>query len=747
MVYEEFEPGRATPLYRADWADQLHELRQSALDAIGLPLVAIGYAWTFVQLLAHNPAFFWAPMVFPLGIGCIGLLVVLVRNSPVLRSVLFIAGGIGLGAALLAQRSAVAPFFSMAVISAASLVAVPWAALLAAGLASGVLIAANELAPGLWPMASITTALALYWVIAIVGWLTSRDLYMVLSWALHGYQDSWNTTRKLMVQRGKLTETMKALTDANALLKRTTYDLAQARVEAETARELKAQFAASISHELRTPLHLIVGFSQMMYASPESYEGVRWTPELRTDIQEIQQNAQHLLRLIDDVLDLAQVDAARLPISRERVSLTSLIQEAVDTARGLLRHRDLYLRVELPSRLPTVYADPTRMRQVLLNLLNNAMRFTDKGGITVSAEARKGEVEVVVADTGIGMEADQLTRVFDEFYQVDSSLRRRYGGTGLGLAICKHFVELHEGRIWAESRLGEGSTLHFTLPLPDSQSVRSQRSRVPTGWRYPARKPDSPRRIVALADSEDFARFLGRHLDEVEILQASGCQEAADIARRVQADAIVVAAESGGEALGEEVARATLDLAMPVIVCSAPLERGLALAAGFSHCLMKPFLPEQLVHLLERAAPDARTLLVVDDDPHVVHLIERAVKAMSPAPQVLPAYDGEMAISLLESRPDAVLLDLLLPRASGLEVLREVRRRPWAGATPVIAITAYGFEQDIAATGVGSISMKRGTQFSTSEMVRWLLAALDMLPARYLRPAGLEPAPGATATG
>ena len=735
MVYEEFAPDRQAPLYQANWAGELGQLRQSTLNTLSLVLALSAYAWVLIQGFIMHPQFFWAPMVLPLGVGLLGTLTCLLRRPLVLRCALFVGGSLAVGAAALFwQRSLVAPFVAITAVSAASLVASPAAAFVAAALASGIAVGGALALPGHWPTGVLATAVALYWTIAFLAWLTSRNLYTVLIWALHGYESSWKAMRELQVQRGKLNRTMKALADANALLKRTTYDLAAAREEAERARQLKSQFAANISHELRTPLHLIVGFSQMMYASPESYKGVRWTPELRADIQEIQESAQHLLQLIDDVLDLSSIDAARLPISKERTSLAALLQDAVDTARSLLRGRDLYLRLELPANLPDVYADPTRIRQVLLNLLNNALRFTEQGGITVRALVKADEVEVVVEDTGIGMAAEQLQEVFTEFHQVDASIRRKYGGTGLGLAICKHFVSLHNGRIWAESQIGEGSAFHFTLPLPSSQVVPSQRSQLPTGWRYPAEKPKTPRRLVTLAEPAEFARLLRRYLPDAEVLEGDGAEEAARLARRVQADAVVISADSSSVAIEDTLVRASSDLLLPVIACSLPLERHLALAEGFTHCLMKPFLAEQLLLTIQQAAPQARKVLVVDDDPGVVRLIEHALRTTEPTPEVLAAYDGLEAISLLDEQPDIVLLDLILPRANGLEVLRELKSRPWGKAVPAVAITAYGFEQDVASLGQGFISIRRGKHFTASELTRWLDTTLQVLPARHLVP-------------
>ncbi|NPV08508.1 MAG: hybrid sensor histidine kinase/response regulator [Anaerolineae bacterium] len=740
MVYREFALDRELPVYQVDWSHELGQLRRSTLDTVGCSLTVAGYVWTVAQWMLMHPRFSWSALVLPLGIGTLGLLTLLVRRPASLRTTVFVLGMVTVGAAaLLVQRSPYAPFIPVAAVGVASLVASSAAAFVSAALATAVLGLATWLLPGLWPSSIVSAAVALYWAMAAVAWLTSRDLYTVLTWALHGYETSWRTMRQLQSQRGKLNQTMKALAVANSLLKRTAFDLAEAREEAEQARALKSQFAANISHELRTPLHIIVGFSQMMCTSPDSYRGVVWTPELRGDIQEVYDNASHLLRLIDDVLDLSRIEAVRLPVAKERVDLLSLIHDAVETASGLLRGCKVALKLELPESLPPLYADPTRIRQVLINLLNNAARFTDQGSITIRAELKREDVEVVVEDTGVGIPPDQVHSVFAEFHQVDGSLRRRHDGTGLGLAICKHFVTLHGGRIWVESEVGRGSAFHFTLPLPGKQVVPIQAAELPAGWRYPAGRPESSRRLVTLAEPAEFARLLGRYLPDAEVLAVPDVSDAEATARRAQADAVVLADGAQDGTAAKELAAATADLGLPVITCSLPLERDQAVAAGFSHCLTKPFTAEDLSRVVAGAAPRATKVLVVDDDAGVVRLAERCLRALLPGAKVLKAYDGDRAVELLEERPDLVLLDLVLPGRSGLEVLACLRTTPGMGGTPVVAITAHGFAADAAAPTEGVITIRRGRQFAAGEVTRWLETALKTFPARHLLPA--EPAP------
>jgi signal transduction histidine kinase/CheY-like chemotaxis protein len=726
----------------------MSDLRNGALQKLGMTVAALGYAWTLLQVMLMHPHFYWLPLTAPLCACAAGGLTLLWRRPLALRTGIFLTGLLALAAvSVFVRRSANAPFIYAVLAGVAPLVTSASSAFVIAGLGSVAMVLAARLLPGTWPAATLLDAAALTWIAALVAWLSSRNLYTVLVWALRGQESAWRVARDLQDERGKANQTMRALADANMLLKRTTYDLAQAREEAEHARQLKSQFAANISHELRTPLHLIVGFSQMMYNAPETYKRVRWTADLREDIRAIYESAQHLLGLIDDVLDLSRIEVAHLPVVKERVAIAPLVLEATETARSLLRDRPLDLAIKLPQDMPALYADPTRIRQVMLNLLNNAARFTEEGNITVRAVVGADEVEIVVEDTGIGIPPDQLQAIFSEFHQVDASLRRKHGGTGLGLALCKHFVGLHDGRIWVESELGHGSAFHFTLPLPSKQVVPLQVGRLPEGWHYPAARPPTPRPIVVLSPSGDLARLLRRHLGGTEVIEAPRLPDALALARDRQISAIVCESQAGAEPLAAEAAEATADLQLPVVTVDVPVADSLALEEGFTHCLMKPFTGEALLSVLRAAAPAAKRVMVADDDEGVVRLVRRTLAAALPEVTLLAAYDGRQAMALLTEAPDAILLDLVLPYANGLEVLQRARSLPELASVPLVAITAYGFEQEIEWTGTGRIAIERGRRFTAAEVSEWLRLVLQQMPARYLTAASPESAPAPTPAG
>ena len=232
-------------------------------------------------------------------------------------------------------------------------------------------------------------------------------------------------------------------------------------LQLERANRLKSEFLASVSHELRTPMNAIIGYTKLML---DGLDG-EMTAQQQTDLFRVAQAADNLLGLINGLLDLAKIEAGKMELNIEEVNITDVTDEAVELVRPHADEKGLEVRSLIPQGLPTVWADRARVRQVLANMLANAVKFTERGSVSVAATAAEGWVTVSVVDTGVGISPEAQAYVFDEFRQADSSTTRRYGGTGLGLAISKRLVTLHGGRIWVDSEIGRGSTFHFTLPI------------------------------------------------------------------------------------------------------------------------------------------------------------------------------------------------------------------------------------------------------------------------------------------
>lgn len=245
------------------------------------------------------------------------------------------------------------------------------------------------------------------------------------------------------------------------------YALSQQAIEEMRALDiLKSQFLANMSHELRTPLNSIIGFSRVILKGIDG----PITDQQEQDLNAIHGSGQHLLRLINDILDISKIDAGKMELAKEEVDMSELIQSILPSMGGLLMDKPISLVQEISQDLPRIQADPIRIRQVLINLLSNAAKFTEKGTITLSASVEKdskdkNELKIMVTDTGIGISPSDQDKLFEPFAQVDSSASRKTGGTGLGLSISRRLIELHGGKIGLISKVGEGSSFFFTLPI------------------------------------------------------------------------------------------------------------------------------------------------------------------------------------------------------------------------------------------------------------------------------------------
>jgi signal transduction histidine kinase len=252
-------------------------------------------------------------------------------------------------------------------------------------------------------------------------------------------------------------------------LKRVEAELRIAKDQAELANKHKSEFLANMSHELRTPLNAVLGYAELIQ------DGIygEVPAKMQEVLERIQQNGRHLLGLINAVLDLSKIEAGQLTLSPVDYSMRELVLDVVSATEALAAEKKLVLEVDVPAELPRGWGDERRLTQVLMNLVSNAIKFTDAGSVSIRAKVEDGSFLVAVSDTGVGIDPGDQERVFEEFQQVDSSSTRKKGGTGLGLAIARRIVELHGGRIWVESMPGQGSTFAFTLPLRVSEQDKA----------------------------------------------------------------------------------------------------------------------------------------------------------------------------------------------------------------------------------------------------------------------------------
>jgi signal transduction histidine kinase/CheY-like chemotaxis protein len=575
-------------------------------------------------------------------------------------------------------------------------------------------------------------------VVALGGaavYATLEPLYGALGWYFRHNVESSSLAEELRDQRGKLNRTIKDLEASYYLLRQTNRELAEARQEADSLRQMRSRFATNLSHELRTPLNIILGFSRLIYLNPSLYGYRKWSESLRTDLSQVQRNAAYLSELVDDIVDLARVDALAMPIRREMSSLAQALDETIAAVHSLAQEKGLTLSLSCAADVPPLAMDQVRIRQVAFNLVTNALRYTERGSVRVTARRAGEEVLVSVQDSGCGIsEADQA-RVFDEFYQVARPKTQTQGGKGLGLAIAKRFVQLHGGRIWVESQVGVGSTFTFTLPIPQ-KSVALLTS--PPGHSV---QSQTQRPAILITNDEGAASaYLRQRLSEYDFAAVEQPEELAAVATSLHPVAVIHNLSVGSErSPAWEEGLAALPHSMPIMRCSLPNWEWIG-GGVFTRVLTKPVDMESLTAALAGVLGPAegRTVLIVDDDRGFVQLLSRTLQAVPGRPySTTAAYDGEEALrSIRRRRPDVVLIDLVMPGMTGFDVAQAMRADGALQDIPVIAVTAATPGEDQAALHGADFRYSRSGPFRSGELLALLSAGLQLADGRVSQAGG-----------
>jgi len=480
-----------------------------------------------------------------------------------------------------------------------------------------------------------------------------------------------------------------AVAGLNATLAATNKELELRNRDVERANRLKSEFLASMSHELRTPLNAIIGFSDLL---AEQIAGALSAKQQRF-VSHIQQGARHLLALINDILDLSKVEAGRLELNRENVSVTVVLAEALTSIRPAAAAKNIAIHSSIgPDVL--VFADRIRFKQVLFNLLSNAVKFTPDGGrIWVEAVERRGRLTTSVSDTGLGIPIEEQEAIFDAFHQAGATTKGIKEGTGLGLAITKRLVEEHGGRIWVESEPGKGARLSFTMPagrsLPDEAAPDDDSSAPMVLAR------DRP--LVLVVDDEAAARELLASWLEPEgyqLLMAGSSAEALAKAAEHVPDAItlnmLMPGKGGWETL-YELKKTPVTAGIPVIVVTVVDDPKVGLALGAAEYLVKPVDKEVLLESVRRfVGPGSNgpaKVLVVDDEAGTRELLKEMLESDGYIP-VLAANGKEALEALSRISVSAMLLDLIMPEMDGFELLLRMKEDPGLRNIPVLVLTA-----------------------------------------------------------
>jgi signal transduction histidine kinase/CheY-like chemotaxis protein len=735
---------RISPKTDPQFVSSIHELVVSTFRNVILVVGGAYLIWQSAVTASYPETFDWkmAPVALTIVLTCALALRLLNRRFLTAQVVWQVGLAATIALSLLVFRQPMIGLF-YALLPLMAVVTVGWpAALLVEALVVALVWWLGQM--GLMPPLLTSYSLAAIvggLMTGLLGWAVTSALLTVTEWSLFSFEHAREKVDEAQRQRVELKQVQEDLVLANRELTRLSDRLQAMYQVAEEARQAKEAFVANVSHELRTPLNMIIGFSEMITQSPQVYGG-ELPSTLLADIAAIQRNSQHLAKLVDDVLDLSQIEAGRMALSKEWASVREIVNTAAQATQALFDSKGLYLQVDVPLDLPVLFCDSTRIRQVVINLLSNAGRFTERGGVRVCAGQDRDDIVISVADTGRGIAVEDQKRLFEPFQQLDNSIRRQHGGSGLGLSISRRFVDMHGGKMWLESEVGVGTTIYFSLPLeaPPAAALvedsvkrwfnpydeyeyraRARRSRAPV--------PELVPRFVILEGGHTLQQMFSRYMDDVAITHVQDADEARHVLERSPARALVVNAPILKDAPIPSQ-WVNMPYGTPTVTCWVPGEDEAAQRLGVVRYLVKPVTGKTLLRTLEALGQEIETVLLVDDEPEALQLFARVLSSSQRPYRVLQATGGRRALGLLrERRPDVLLLDLIMPGLDGFQVLQQKSQDPAIRDIPVIIISSRDPVNEPIVSD--SLTVTRGGGFSARDLLECIQAvsgALTPLP-------------------
>ena len=574
---------------------------------------------------------------------------------------------------------------------------------------------------------------AAMWTV-LLGMLASFRAERSLTWSIwEAYEEARDHLIEARNRQVELKQGLQDLELAHREVLRLNELLTAAREAIRSARQARDEFVASVTHELRTPLNLIIGFSDEILERPGIYMQ-RLPRQLLDDVSVIRRNSEHLAALVDDILELAEADSRYPRLSRDWADIGDIIDNAIEGIRDLIERKGLMLYRYIAKSLPSVYCDSRRIRQVITNLVTNAARFTETGSVTIRCDTQSTLLTVTVSDTGPGIEAAKLERIFEPFQQADPSIRQLYGGTGLGLAISRRFVEMHGGRISIGSTLGVGTTVTFTLPLTSEPrpsralnphipfAVRDRMSRAPLAMLRP--------RVLVVEQGTTLTSILERCQSELDVHTVHTRRLAREIVQSLSVVAVV---------LDEELADGDDDLflgALPSVTLDVPImscrlqEYPLHLDPGISCYLIKPVRHAQLLEKIHDIVPLAARVLIVDDDREARELLRRALSRDNQPHEILEAQDSLEALALMrQHNPDLLILDIMMPGEDGFQLLDIKKRDPHISHIPVLIVSALAPQHQ--PVSIRRITVSRLHGLSTDDLAFTVRAIASALAPQF----------------
>ncbi len=500
-----------------------------------------------------------------------------------------------------------------------------------------------------------------------------------MTWALKG---NISEKERVLAELQDLNQTLEER------IRQRTGEIEAINTQLREATRHKSEFLANMSHELRTPLNAVIGFSEILLG--------RMLGDLNSKQEEylhdIMTSGLDLLSLINDILDLSKVEAGRMELDLNTFDLPMLLDNTLRFVKERASRHGIQLTLEVDERLGEFTGDERKVKQVLLNLLSNALKFTPDGGrIILKTASADGLTQISVSDTGIGIATENLQQIFEEFQQIRGDHEGKGEGTGLGLALAKKFVELHGGTIWVESVVGRGSTFTFTLPMraPVEKATESPTMAQPA--------PNQTQLVLVVEDDPRAVKLLSTYLFEegytIEVASdgEEGLKKARALHPAVVALDILLPKVDGWEFL-TRIKADPETRGIPIIILSVVEERGKGFTLGAVDYLTKPFQREELIAALRRISISTRLrdpaakVLAIDDDPMALELIRAIGEAEGY--RVLSATGGEEGVALAKAElPALIILDLIMPEVDGFDVVDQLGDDPTTRAIPIVILT------------------------------------------------------------
>lgn len=468
--------------------------------------------------------------------------------------------------------------------------------------------------------------------------------------------------------------------------------------EVERANQLKSEFLASMSHELRTPLNAIIGFSELML------DGITGevTDEQKECLNDIHNSGQHLLELINDVLDLSKVEVGKMEFKPVELKVSEVISDAIQTVRSLLEKKEHSIGVHVEEGIRNIYADKSRLRQVLLNLLSNATKFTHQGGkLEISAKTQGGQCLIGVKDNGIGIKPEDQERIFEVFTQAETIGDETPKGTGLGLTLTRQFLAAMGGKIWVESEYGKGSTFFFTVPFlgTEKQVVEITQEKPNIVETVDTLKKRDKKLVLIIDDDGKARRLSGAWMREegFNIVEASNADEGIKKAEELLPDVVILdilMPDKDGWYVLRELKSKPRTSNIPVVIASGSEERDMAFSLGAVDYFNKPIDKKRFQNRIKELGIEKHDrVLVVDDNPADIRLVTSILEAAGI--KAIQADSGKKGIELvLKEKPSLIVLDIIMPDLTGFEVIESLRETKDIENIPIIVMTSKDLSED-----------------------------------------------------